>query len=317
MGQKLARRCLRRRRLALADRGPTGASAPGRGRDARPRRSPSRPRHGGLLDLAAARDDPLDQLEPADLWRSLYRDGRPVQYSYLEGPLALWDVQSAYAGPPVAVEPPSAGLLTSWRVLAALRQRGVIIEAVTHAAGLSSTGDGAIDAALPLPERFTIPARAALAIAEARRRRGARIVALGTSVVRAVEGMAARHRGAVEADAGVTDLVGPGHALSRRWPHGMHAWMSHYDMLQFAPGTCSIARTGGRPSGLRGHEFGDVDAILPSRGASAGTPDTNAPRRRGAPTASLQGVRGRDRRGPGGRWSTLAQPRGAYSYPAG
>jgi S-adenosylmethionine:tRNA ribosyltransferase-isomerase len=77
-----------------------------------------------------------DQLFPA-----LYRHGTVVQYSYLRQPLALWDVQTRYAGRPWAFEMPSAGRPLTWRVLTRLRERGVSIVSLTHAAGLSSTGD--------------------------------------------------------------------------------------------------------------------------------------------------------------------------------
>src|SRR2546428_226947 len=79
----------------------------------------------------------------AALWDALYRTGRPVQYSYLERPLAVWDVQTAFAGRPWAVEPPSAGLPLTWDLLARLRGRGVRLARITHGAGLSSTGDPA------------------------------------------------------------------------------------------------------------------------------------------------------------------------------
>src|SRR5205814_10327250 len=68
-----------------------------------------------------------------------------------------------------------------------LRRRGVQLASITHAAGLSSTGDAALDAALPLPERFDIPEATVRAISAAR----GRVVAVGTTVVRALEGAAA------------------------------------------------------------------------------------------------------------------------------
>ena len=61
----------------------------------------------------------------AALWSALYRLGRPVQYSYLQAPLALWSVQTAFAGRPWAAEMPSAGRPLAWSTLLALRARGV------------------------------------------------------------------------------------------------------------------------------------------------------------------------------------------------
>ena len=123
------------------------------------------------------------------LWSLLYRLGRPVQYSYTAGSLELWQVQVGYASRPWAAEMPSAGRPLRWHLLLDLRQRGVRIAAITHAAGLSSTGDPALDAALPLPERFEVPQPTVDAVSKARAA-GGRVAAVGTSAVRALEGAA-------------------------------------------------------------------------------------------------------------------------------
>ena len=75
------------------------------------------------------------------MWRAIYAEGRPVQYAYVEGPLALWHVQSSFAARPWAVESPSAGRPLTFALLERLRRRGVGVAPLTHAAGLSSTGD--------------------------------------------------------------------------------------------------------------------------------------------------------------------------------
>src|SRR5262249_55688174 len=75
-----------------------------------------------------------------------------------------------------------------------------------------STGDPALDAALPLPERYEIPTATADAI-RAAKASGRRVIAVGTTVVRALEG-SAQTNGSVTAGAGTTDLViGPRHQL--------------------------------------------------------------------------------------------------------
>src|SRR5260370_158640 len=123
-------------------------------------------------------------------------------------PRALGSVQGPCAAGPWAVAAPSAGLPLDWELLTALRARGVGLAAISHGAGLSSTGDAALDAALPLPERFEVPPATAQALAEARAR-GAYVVAVGTSVVRALESAAVLQR-----PRGDTDLViGPGYQL--------------------------------------------------------------------------------------------------------
>jgi S-adenosylmethionine:tRNA ribosyltransferase-isomerase len=203
----------------------------------------------------------------ADLWRALYRAGRPVQYAYLARPLALWDVQTGYAARPWAVEAPSAGFGLTWDLLLDLRRSGVRVAAVTHAAGLSSTGDAALDARLPLPERYEVPSATVAAIAEAREA-GGRVIALGTSATRALEGDAALHGGALVAERGTTDLrLGPGtrRAVVDGIVTGVHdVATSHFALLQsFAPRELlerGVALAEAR--GYRGHEFGDAFAVL-------------------------------------------------------
>jgi S-adenosylmethionine:tRNA ribosyltransferase-isomerase len=123
---------------------------------------------------------------PGTIWEGLARHGRPIQYSHLTAPLALWDTWTSIAGPPVAFEPPSSGFVLNWEALSSMTKRGVRFATITHAAGISSTGDAALDALLPFDEPYRIPASTAQAIGQARERR-ARIIAIGTTVVRALE----------------------------------------------------------------------------------------------------------------------------------
>lgn len=200
----------------------------------------------------------------ASLWQALYRRGRPVQYAYVRAPLRLWHVQTGYASRPWAVEPPSAGRPLRWSLLARLRARGVELASVTHAAGLSSTGDPAIDRALPLPERYDVPAATVRAV-EATRARGGRVVAVGTSVVRALETVAA---GAPLA--GITHLrIGPEHQLRALDAilTGMHEpGSSHHDLMHaFAPAALlEAAHTHAVRHDYLAHEFGDSTLIYRS-----------------------------------------------------
>jgi len=133
---------------------------------------------------------------PDAIWAGLAHHGRPIQYAHIAEPLALWDVWTAVAGPPVAFEPPSAGFVLSWSTLERLHERGVNFATLTLAAGISSTGDDDLDRRLPLAEPYRIPDATAMAIAAARER-GGRIIAVGTTVVRALE-HAARRDGVVQ-----------------------------------------------------------------------------------------------------------------------
>jgi S-adenosylmethionine:tRNA ribosyltransferase-isomerase len=205
----------------------------------------------------------------AAVFAALYAAGRPVQYAHLRAPLELRDVQTPFAARPWAAEMPSAGRPLTWDLLSRLRRRGVAVAALTHAAGLSSTGDPDLDAALPLPERFEIPPATVSALGAARRR-GGRIVAVGTTVVRALEGSAARNGGRVAAGVGTTDLrLGP---ESRRRVvdailTGIHEpGTSHHALLgAFAPRPLlDRALALAEERGFLGHEFGDAMFIAAS-----------------------------------------------------
>jgi S-adenosylmethionine:tRNA ribosyltransferase-isomerase len=207
------------------------------------------------------------QARGAELWRALYREGRPVQYSYLAHELPLWAVQTVYAARPWAFEMPSAGRPLSWEILLALRRRGVRWAALTHAAGLSATGDAALDRALPLGERFEIPPATVRAIGEVRAA-GRRIVAVGTTVVRALEGAVALW-GELRPGPGETDLrLAPGDRL--RLVDGLLTGVhvpgeSHFELLgAFAPpALIEAAATQAAALGYRSHELGDSMLILP------------------------------------------------------
>src|SRR5918994_692387 len=119
----------------------------------------------------------------------LAQHGRPIQYAHVPEPLALWDVWTKIAAGPVAFEAPSAGFALDWLTLQAWRRRDVGFATLTHAAGVSSTGDPGLDSRLPFDEPYRIPERTAAQVARAKLR-GSRIIAVGTSVVRALEAAA-------------------------------------------------------------------------------------------------------------------------------
>ena len=207
------------------------------------------------------------ETRPDGFWSALYRNGRPVQYSYEAAPLALARVQTPYAARPWASEMPSAGRPLRLELLARLRARGVRVAWLTHAAGLSSTGDAGLDAALPLPERYEILPSTVAAVAGARRR-GGRVVAVGTTVVRALEGAARSGGGDLRPGSGVTDLrIGRG--FEPRVVNGLLSGIhgrdsSHFALLSaFLPGAFAMLYSlhviAGR---YRGHEFGDSTLVL-------------------------------------------------------
>ncbi len=122
----------------------------------------------------------------AALLALLYQRGAPIQYAYTKRPHRLSEVQNSYVGRPWAIEPASAGRHLNAGILCALRGAGQRLAWLTHAAGISSTGDPTLDLRLPLPERYDIPEATAQRIAEARGR-GNLVVAVGSSTTRAIE----------------------------------------------------------------------------------------------------------------------------------
>ena len=145
---------------------------------------------------------------PDEVWAGLAHHGKPIQYSHMQTSLELWDVWTRIAGAPVAFEPPSAGFVLDWQILSAIREHQATFATITHAAGISSTGDEDLDRLLPFDEPYRIPAATAKAVAVARER-GGRVIAVGTTVVRALED-AATEDGQLRAGEGIaTRQIGP------------------------------------------------------------------------------------------------------------
>ena len=209
---------------------------------------------------------------PDEVWAGLAQHGRPVQYAHVRTPLALWDVWTRVAGPPVAFEPPSAGFALDWRALSAMRGRGVEFATLTHAAGISSTGDEELDRLLPFDEPYRIPEATARAVRRAKSN-GGRVVAVGTSVVRALEDAAAGD-GLVRAGERVaTGRIGPASRLRvvDAILSGTHEpGTSHYELLRAFLDDETLARTTAEldARGYLTHEFGDSVLIERARRVS-------------------------------------------------
>lgn len=189
------------------------------------------------------------------------RHGQPIQYAHAAEPLALWDVWTRIAANPVAFEPPSAGFALDWRILGAWRRRGIGFATLTHAAGISSTGDPALDLRLPFDEPYCIPVRTAAAVNQAKSE-GGRIIAIGTTVVRALEASGAAD-GRIRARNGVASG-----RIGRRTRlrvvdailTGVHqAGESHFALLEAFANDEALSRISGLAvsRGYRTHEFGD------------------------------------------------------------
>jgi S-adenosylmethionine:tRNA ribosyltransferase-isomerase len=198
----------------------------------------------------------------AVIWEGIARHGQPIQYAYVPKPLAIRDTWTRIASRPVAFEAPSAGFILDWTTLRAIRSGGVAFATITHAAGISSTGDTELDRLLPFDEPYFIPRTTAVLLRQAIRR-GGRILAVGTTVVRALE-QAARLPGWV--------LPGHGIATGRitsRSPlrivdaivSGLHEpGSSHYDLLRAFQSDLALQQMTKEAEGSQylAHEFGDA-----------------------------------------------------------
>jgi S-adenosylmethionine:tRNA ribosyltransferase-isomerase len=187
----------------------------------------------------------------------------------------LWDVWTKIAADPIAFEPPSAGFALDWRTQSVWRQRRVSFSTLTHAAGISSTGDPMLDLRLPLDESYYIPRRTASAINNIKSR-GGRVVAVGTTVVRALES-------AASADGSVR--IGYGIAKGRIGRHtsicvvdailtGVHRPdESHFELLAAFTDDAVLAEISEAfgTHGYRAHEFGDSMLIERREHIEAGT----------------------------------------------
>jgi S-adenosylmethionine:tRNA ribosyltransferase-isomerase len=116
----------------------------------------------------------------------LLRHGFPIRYSYAaEGQWPLAAYQTVFGTTPGSAEMPSAARPFTPEVVTALVARGVAIAPVTLHCGVSSLEAGED----PYPEWFEVPPATAR-LANLARRCGGRVIAAGTTVVRALESAA-------------------------------------------------------------------------------------------------------------------------------
>jgi S-adenosylmethionine:tRNA ribosyltransferase-isomerase len=223
--------------------------------------------HARVVAAAGRRVELIARESGDALWQALYASGKPVQYAHRPELMPLYAVQTAYAGRPWAAEMPSAGRPLTWDVLLGLRRAGVEIATLTHAAGLSSTGDDALDRALPWPERYEIPRRTALAIAHTKAH-GGRVIAVGTTVVRALEACALANDGVLVPGSGVATLrLDTSYQLRivDGLVSGLHApGESHFDLLSAFTSRERLTRAIelAAQHGLSSHELGDTCLIV-------------------------------------------------------
>lgn len=194
----------------------------------------------------------------------LQRHGHPVRYDYVPRtwPLSLY--QTVFANEPGSAEMPSAGRPFSAETVLRLVARGVGIAPIVLHTGVSSLEAGE----LPYPERARVPAGTARRV-NATRAAGGRVVAVGTTVVRALESAYHPGTGGVGPFEGWTDLVVTPERGVRTVDALITGWhepeASHLLMLEAVAGRplLEMAYQESLSEGYLWHEFGDVALFVP------------------------------------------------------
>jgi S-adenosylmethionine:tRNA ribosyltransferase-isomerase len=202
-----------------------------------------------------------------DVTTELRLHGRPIAYGYLDRRYPLAAYQSVFSVHPGSAEMPSAGRPFTPELVTTLVARGIQVAPVTLHTGVSSQEAGEP----PMPEWFEVTASTARIVRETKRA-GGRVVAVGTTVTRALESAwvrRGRRGGTVRAARGWTDrVVTPQHppavvdGLVTGW-HDPHA--SHLLLVEAVAGRALTQRAYDEAvaAGYLWHEFGDSALLLP------------------------------------------------------
>ncbi len=215
---------------------------------------------GGALGSRLWRTRPKPELP---LTSFLHDHGRPIRYGYLSEKWPLGDLQTVYADEPGSAEMPSAGRPFSHRLLVRLISKEVAVAPIVLHAGVSSQEKHEP----PMPERYRVP-EATARLVSSTRQAGRRVVAVGTTVVRALES-ATTTDGEVTAATDWTDLVlgpdRPARAVTGLVT-GLHEpEASHLLLLEAVAGADLVRRAYAEAVAQRylWHEFGDSMLFLP------------------------------------------------------
>ncbi len=197
----------------------------------------------------------------------IYRLGKPIRYEYVSAPWDLDYYQTVYAKEPGSAEMPSAGRTFTWKLLLDLKRRGIDSAYVVLHTGLSSYMDDELDAQYPASEEeYFVGATAAEKVNHARES-GGRVIAVGTTIVRALESVADAH-GRVNCGRGYTRLkIDNRHQLKAAdgLLTGLHEpEASHLDLLSAFLSAEKICAAYDEAIQRRylWHEFGDLNLIL-------------------------------------------------------
>ena len=211
----------------------------------------------GSMRLSVARlflDEPVEDY--------LARHGHPIRYRHTEADLPIDAYETVFARDPGSAEMPSAARPFTAELVTELVSDGVLVAPVTLHCGVSSLETGES----PYPERYDVPPETARLV-NAVRDWGGRVTAVGTTVVRALETVAAPD-GTVSAGSGLTNLI----VTPERGLHAIDGLItgwhepesSHLSLLEAAAGPELLQHSyhAAHAAGYRFHEFGDSHLIL-------------------------------------------------------
>lgn len=207
----------------------------------------------------------------SDFVDEVYRLGQPVRYEYVSAPWDLDYYQTVYAQEPGSAEMPSAGRAFTWKLLFDLKRRGVETASIVLHTSLSSYMDDELDAQHPASEEEYFISEAAATKINRAHQQQRRIIAVGTTVVRALES-------AASANDAADGKIAAGHAYTELHIHegyqlkvvnslltGMHEpQASHLDLLAafLPPDQIRAAYEEAVSMGYLWHEFGDLNLII-------------------------------------------------------
>jgi S-adenosylmethionine:tRNA ribosyltransferase-isomerase len=226
-------------------------------------------RGGGTVTLRAAYSPGrlwravFDTAGEPDLLRYLLRHGQPIRYRYVERDWPLQTYQTVFAREPGSAEMPSAGRPFTAELVTRLVSAGVVVAPLVLHAGVATPEPHE----LPYPEWYAVPATTARLVSQAREA-GGRVIAVGTTVVRALES-AADDTGGVHAASGWTDLVvtpSGGVRVIDGLLTGFHEPRASHRLMVEAiagPGLLRASYAEALEHGYLWHEFGDLHLLLP------------------------------------------------------
>jgi S-adenosylmethionine:tRNA ribosyltransferase-isomerase len=208
----------------------------------------------------------LERDEAGRLWRAalrlpsavlhyLARHGEPIRYAHTRRDWPLARYQTVYATEPGSAEMPSAGRAFTPELITRLVAAGIDVAPLVLHTGVSSLEAGEA----PHPEWYSVPRFTSERIGLVRHL-GGRVIAVGTTVVRALES---------EGDEGWTDLVigadTPIESIDGLLTGFHDSDSSHLSMLDAIAGRELLERSYAEAAscGYLRHEFGDLHLILP------------------------------------------------------